>query len=80
MKMVTPHYQHVEGTSFAAPIIASVVACMLEANASLTPDDIRHGLMAAAYKVAGASNERQGAGAVDGGQAVAIAMNMRGGR
>jgi serine protease AprX len=80
MKMVTPHYQHVEGTSFAAPIIASVVACMLEANASLTPDDIRHGLMAAAYKVAGASDERQGAGAVDGGQAVAIAMNMRGGR
>lgn len=79
LKMVTPHYQHVEGTSFAAPIIAGVVACMLEANPRLTPDDIRHALMSAAYQVAGASAERQGAGAVDGGLAVAIAMSMRGG-
>jgi serine protease AprX len=80
LKLVTPHYQHVEGTSFAAPLIAGVVACMLEANPSLTPTDIRHVLMASAYKIAGASDERQGAGAVDGGQAVAIAIDMlRGG-
>jgi serine protease AprX len=78
LKLVNSHYQHVEGTSFAAPLIAGVVACMLEANPGLTPDDIRRALMASAYKVAGASDERQGAGAVDGGQAVAIAMNMRG--
>ena len=76
LKLVTPHYQHVEGTSFAAPLIAGVAACMLEANPGLSPDDIRLALMASAYKIAGASDERQGAGAVDGGQAVAIAMNM----
>ena len=25
LKLITPHYQHVEGTSFAAPIVASVL-------------------------------------------------------
>jgi serine protease AprX len=76
LKLVNPHYQHVEGTSFAAPLIAGVVACMLEANPGLTPAAIRHALMASAYKIAGASDERQGAGAVDGGQAVAIAIDL----
>jgi len=37
LKLVTPHYQHVEGTSFAAPIVTSAIACMLEANPTLPP-------------------------------------------
>jgi serine protease AprX len=76
-KMVTPHYQHVEGTSFAAPIVAGVVAAMLEANPSLTPRRVRELLQAAAQPVAGASPERQGAGAVDAGRAITLALADR---
>ncbi|MBL8739758.1 MAG: S8 family serine peptidase, partial [Myxococcales bacterium] len=36
-KYISPSYQHVDGTSFAAPITTSVVAQMLEANPTLTP-------------------------------------------
>ena len=37
LKLITPHYQHVEGPSFAAPIVSSAIACMLEANPALSP-------------------------------------------
>jgi serine protease AprX len=77
LKLVTPHYQHVEGTSFAAPLVAGVVACMLEANASLTPRRIRELLTAAAHPVGGAPVERQGAGVLDAGRAVTLALADR---
>lgn len=77
LKMVTPYYQHVEGTSFAAPVVAGVVACMLEANPSLTPRRVRELLTAAAHPVPGAPVERQGAGAVDAGRAVTLALGDR---
>jgi serine protease AprX len=75
LKLVNRYYQHVEGTSFAAPIIASIVACMLEARPGLTPREVRDILMTAAYKVPGASDERQGAGAVDAGRALEITLD-----
>ncbi len=78
-KLVTPHYQLVEGTSFAAPLVTSVVACMLEANPTLTPYQIRELLLSAAHPVPGATLERQGAGALDAGQAVALALRAQGG-
>jgi serine protease AprX len=77
LKLVTPHYQHVEGTSFAAPLVASVAACMLEANPSLGPRRLRELIIAAAQSVSGASPERQGAGAVDAGRAVTLALADR---
>jgi len=73
-KLVTPHYQHVDGTSFAAPLVASVIACMLQANPKLTPAIVRDVLVRAARPVPGAPEERQGAGAVDAGRAVAFAL------
>jgi len=73
-KLVTPHYQHVEGTSFAAPIVSGIVAGMLEANASLTPRRVKELLCGAAHPVPGASPERQGSGAVDAGRAVTLAL------
>jgi serine protease AprX len=80
LKLITPHYQHVEGTSFAAPIVASAIACLLEANPSLTPLLIRDVLRETAHFVPGASRERQGAGAVCPGAAVARALAERHGR
>jgi serine protease AprX len=71
---VTPHYQHVDGTSFAAPLIAGIVACMLQANPALTPRRVRELLIAAAEPVTGASPERQGAGAIHAFGAVALAL------
>jgi serine protease AprX len=74
LKLITPHYQHVEGTSFAAPIVASAIACMLDANPTLTPSLIRDVLMQTAHSVPGADRERQGAGALNAGLAVARAL------
>ena len=77
LKLITPHYQHVEGTSFAAPIVASAIACMLEANPALTPLLVRDVLKETAHPVPGADRERQGAGALSPGQAVARALAER---
>lgn len=73
-KYVTPHYQHVDGTSFAAPLAASVIACALQANPGLPPIRIRALLRAASRPVDGAAQERQGAGVLDAGQALALAV------
>ena len=74
LKLVTPHYQHVEGTSFAAPLVTSVVATMLEANPQLTPERVRAILMSTAEPVPAAPPERQGAGVVVAGRAVTRAL------
>jgi serine protease AprX len=74
LKLITPHYQHVDGTSFAAPIVAGAVACMIEANPGLTPSVTRDLLVRTATRVPGAHAERQGAGALEAGRAVAFAI------
>jgi len=72
--LVTPHYQHVDGTSFAAPLVASLVACLLEANRGLSPPLVREVLLTTAHPVPGAPRDRQGAGAMEAGKAVALAL------
>lgn len=74
LKAITPHYQHVEGTSFAAPVAAAAVACLLQANPRLTPGGIREILLSTAQLVGGVDRERQGAGVLDPGRAVARAL------
>lgn len=63
-KYISPDYQHVDGTSFAAPITASVGAQMLEADPLLTPADIREGLCATARPLPKVDKALQGAGVV----------------
>ena len=53
LKLVTPFYQHVEGTSFAAPVVASLVACLREAAPALAPAGIARLLCATARRVPG---------------------------
>jgi serine protease AprX len=61
-KFISPDYQHVEGTSFAAPITASVAAQMLELDPTLTPEQIREGLSVTAHRIEGVPPEVQGQG------------------
>ena len=78
-KFIHPHYQHVDGTSMAAPIVSGVVAQMLEANPSLTPAQVKEILMTTADPLNDAPAERQGAGAINAGRAVAAVLRVRGG-
>jgi serine protease AprX len=76
-KYISPDYQHVDGTSFASPIIASVAAQMLEANPVLTPADLKEGLTATAVPLDNLEKERQGAGVVRARRAVEWAIERR---
>jgi len=76
-KYIARDYQHVDGTSFAAPIVASVAAQMIEANPALTPRDVREGLLHTARKLDGVSREIQGAGLIDASAAVDWALAKR---
>jgi serine protease AprX len=69
-KIVATHYQHVDGTSFAAPIVSSVIAQMLEANPNLTPAAIKNILISTADRIPGAPILRQGYGVLNARRAV----------
>ena len=64
-KFISSHYMHVDGTSFAAPIVSAVVAQLLEANNKLSPAIIRESLLATANKLEGLESARQGYGLID---------------
>lgn len=69
-KYISPHYMHVDGTSFAAPITCAVIAQMLEADPELTPAQIRELLFSTAERLPGFPAERQGFGVVCPGKAL----------
>ena len=69
-KVIDGHYKHVDGTSFAAPIVSSIVAKMLEANPSLEPHHVKRILMDTAVRLPGVAVERQGWGVVQAAPAV----------
>ncbi len=76
-KYISPDYQHVDGTSFASPITASVAAQMLEANPDLKPADLRRGLVETAEPIPNVEKERQGAGILRPRAAVEWALRER---
>ncbi|MBK8258242.1 MAG: S8 family serine peptidase [Polyangiaceae bacterium] len=69
-KFISPSYQHVDGTSFAAPIVAAVIAQMLEVDPTLTPQQIKLGLTETARPLPGVAKLLQGAGVVEPREAV----------
>ena len=75
-KVISKGYQHVDGTSFAAPIVSSIVAQMLEANPDLSPAAVRQILMSTADRVRHASVLRQGCGVVNARRAVEEAVRV----
>ena len=63
-KYISPHYMHVDGTSFAAPIVSAIIAQLLEIDGSLSPDAIREILFSTAKRINNLPAERQGFGVV----------------
>lgn len=76
-KYISPHYMHVDGTSFAAPIVTAVVAQLLEVNPSLTPSMVRSLLLSTAKRIPGAPAERQGFGSVQPRRAILKNLNRQ---
>ena len=75
--VINQHYKFVDGTSFASPIVASIVACMLEANPKLTPQQIKRILIDTAERVPDVEVDRQGWGVVVPRKAVEMALRCR---
>ncbi|HTG92564.1 MAG TPA: S8 family serine peptidase [Pyrinomonadaceae bacterium] len=75
--VINQHYKFVDGTSFAAPIVSSIIACMLQANPALTPQQVKKILIDSAERVAGVEVDRQGWGVVVPRKAVAMAEATR---
>lgn len=76
--VIDEHYKMVDGTSFAAPIVTSVVAQMLEANPKLTPLEVKRILIQTARRIPDVSVDRQGWGALQPRAAVDAALARRG--
>jgi serine protease AprX len=74
--VINRHYKFVDGTSFAAPIVSSIVACMLEANPKLTPQQVKRILIETAERVDGVEVDRQGWGVVVPRKAVELALRV----
>lgn len=76
--VISQHYKYVDGTSFASPIVASIAASMLEANPTLTPQQLKRILIDTAERVPGIEVERQGWGVVVPRRAVEVALGACG--
>lgn len=76
-KVVSGGYKHVDGTSFAAPIVTSIVGTMLEANPKLTPWEVKRILIDTARRLPSVAVERQGWGVVQPAAAITEAERRR---
>jgi serine protease AprX len=63
--VITKNYKYVDGTSFSAPIVSSVIAQMIEANSALTPQQIKRILISTAERLPHFEVDRQGWGVID---------------
>jgi serine protease AprX len=74
--VITRYYKYVDGTSFSAPIVSSVIACMLEANPALTPQQIKRILISTSERLPHYEVDRQGWGVMNPRRAVEGAWEM----
>jgi serine protease AprX len=75
--VINHYYKYVDGTSFAAPIVSSIIACVLEANPKLNPQQVKRILMDTAERVESVAVERQGWGVVVPRRAIETALALR---
>ncbi len=75
--VITKHYKYVDGTSFSAPIVSSLVAQMLEANPRLTPQNVKRILIETAERLPHYEVDRQGWGVIDPRRAVESAIQFK---
>lgn len=75
--VISEHYKYVDGTSFASPIVASITACMLEANPHLSPQQVKRILIETAERLPTIEVDRQGWGVVAPRKAVELALSLR---
>ncbi len=75
--VISGAYKHVDGTSFAAPIVASLAAQMLEANPRLRPQEVKRIVMKTARRLPHVPVDRQGWGVVDARAAVEEALTRK---
>jgi serine protease AprX len=75
--VISSAYKHVDGTSFAAPIVSSIAAQMLEANPALAPQETKRLLIDTARRIPTVTVDRQGWGVVDAEKAVQAALEAR---
>jgi serine protease AprX len=75
--VISEHYKFVDGTSFAAPIVSSTVACMLEANTHLTPQQVKRILIDTAERLPDVEIDRQGWGVIAPRRAVEVALALK---
>lgn len=75
--VISEHYKYVDGTSFAAPIVSSIIACMLEANPDLTPQKVKRILIDTAERLPHIEIDRQGWGVVTPRAAIERALALR---
>jgi len=69
-------YKSLSGTSMATPIVAGVVACLLQANNKLSPKEVKEVLMKTAED-RGLDPNTQGAGYIDAEKAIKEAINRK---
>ena len=74
--VITKHYKYVDGTSFSAPIVSSVIAQMLEANPYLTAQQVKRILISTAERLPHYEVDRQGWGVIDPRKAVEMAVTF----
>lgn len=77
-KVISGAYKHVDGTSFAAPIVSSLAAQMLEANPALRPHEVKAILVTTARRLPQVPSDQQGWGVVEPAEAVEEALARAG--
>ncbi|MCL4808197.1 MAG: S8 family serine peptidase [Thermoanaerobaculia bacterium] len=76
--VISGAYKHVDGTSFAAPIVSSLAAQMVEANPALRPHELKSILVTTANRLPHVPVDRQGWGVVEPAAAVEEALARAG--